>query len=244
LESQLLRFGLVGTVIGAIMIQASDAPLATIRLLIVTRHRLDGDALAALFSAHADFRVVCTTTSVTVASLVGRHRRPDVVLLDGSLINTNQTREIDAIVDQLGPSPILILDDELDNGRHASALRTRNMGYFTRCVPYPELADGLRRLAGGERAFSPAAGGLLHSPPHFKSIRSEPAGSELNLLTPRELEVLKLIAQGNTVKHCAELLALAPSTVDNHKSRLMKKLGVHKSLDLARLAIREGLVSL
>ena len=201
------------------MIQASDAPLATIRLVIVTRHRLDGDALAALFSAHADFRVVCTTTSLTVASLVGRHRRPDVVLLDGSLINSNQTQDVDAVVDQLGPSPILILDDELDNGRLASALRARYMGYFTRCVPFPELADGLRRLANGERAFSSVIGGRLHNPPHIKPIRCESAGSDLNLLTPRELEVLKLIAQGNTVKHCAELLALAPSTVDNHKSR-------------------------
>lgn len=62
-------------------------------------------------------------------------------------------------------------------------------------------------------------------------------------MTPREIEVLKLVALGHSVKDCAELLDLAPSTVDNHKARLMKKLGVHKALDLTRLAIREGLVN-
>jgi len=87
-------------------------------------------------------------------------------------------------------------------------------------------------------------GSHVHNAPHALPFYREPEGSDLDLLTPREMGVLKLIAQGNTVKHCAELLALAPSTVDNHKSRLMKKLGVHKSLDLTRLAIREGLVSL
>jgi DNA-binding NarL/FixJ family response regulator len=225
------------------MIQASDVHTSTIRLVIVARHRLDGDALAALFSAHADFRVVCTTTSIAVAALVGGHRRPDVVLLDAELLGNDQFQSLNEVITQLGSTPILVLDDDLNNGRLAAVLAERSMGYFTRCAPFAELADGIHRLARGERVFEPQIGTRVHNTPHGWQLRRDPSGSDIGLLTPRELEVLKLIAQGNSVKDCAGLMALAPSTVDNHKSRLMKKLGVHKSLELTRLAIREGLVS-
>ncbi|HEY5313151.1 MAG TPA: LuxR C-terminal-related transcriptional regulator, partial [Pirellulales bacterium] len=67
----------------------------------------------------------------------------------------------------------------------------------------------------------------------------EPAS--LGQLTRREFDVLLHIAQGYTVKQCAEALGISPSTADNHKSRLMRKLRVHKTVDLARLALRCGL---
>jgi DNA-binding NarL/FixJ family response regulator len=68
--------------------------------------------------------------------------------------------------------------------------------------------------------------------------------SLLNLLTERQIQVMRLIASGMSVKDTADSLGLAPSTVDNHKSRLMKRLDIHKSSELTRLAIREGLIDL
>jgi two-component system, NarL family, response regulator NreC len=232
------------------MIQASDPSLATIRLAIVTRHCLDGDALAALFSTRTDFFVVCTTTSLTVASLVNRHRRPDVVILDGTLVNSEQIvgdvqlQGLDAALSKLAPTPVLVLEENLHSGHFASTRQLQNVGYCFRSAPFADLAESVVRLAIEKRRNGYSTGSSAQNAPHAWQPRTEPADSDLGLLTPREMEVLKLIAQGNTVKHCAELLALAPSTVDNHKSRLMKKLGVHKSLELTRLAIRAGLVSL
>jgi DNA-binding NarL/FixJ family response regulator len=225
------------------MIRSDSSHPITIRLVVVTCHRLDGDALAALFHAHADFRVLCTTTSIKVAAVVGRHRRPDVVLLDAGLITQFDGQSFSALVAQLGEVPILVLDDDVNNGRLAAVLNVPCVGYFTRGVPFPELAAGIRRLVGGERAFDPAVKSRIHQTPHGWQFRHNENGSHLAMLTPREIEVLKLIALGHSVKHCAELLDLAPSTIDNHKARLMKKLGIHKALDLTRLAIREGLVN-
>jgi DNA-binding NarL/FixJ family response regulator len=216
----------------------------TIRLVVVLRHQLCGDAFAALLQAQADFCVLCTTTSIKVAAAVGRHRRPDVVLLDASLIAQQDDQGFASLVAQLGEIPILMLDEEVNNGRLAAVLKAPCAGYYTRSAPFSELAAGIRRLANGERVFDPAVTSRIHQTPHGWQFRRDVKGSRLALLTPRELEVLKLIAVGHPVKRCAELLDLAPSTVDNHKSRLMKKLGAHKALDLTRLAVREGLVTM
>ncbi len=125
----------------------------------------------------------------------------------------------------------------------SAILSTPRVGYFTRNEPFSDLAAGIQGLARGERAFGPCVKNHIHHTPRGWQLNYDQGDSNLAALTPREFEVLKLVAQGHSVKDCAELLDLAPSTVDNHKARLMKKLGVHKTLDLARLAIREGLVN-
>jgi len=220
----------------------NSEPPSTVRLVIVTRHRLDGDALAALFHAHENFRVLCTTTSIRVATVVGQHRHPDAVVLDGGLIGDDHNCNSISLLHQFQKIPILVLDDDVHNGRLATMLDLSHVGYFTRRAPFAELAEGIRRLVKGERVFDPAVRGRIHETPHGWQLRRDQDAAHLGLLTPREIEVLRLIAQGHTVKRCAEVLELAPSTVDNHKARLMKKLGIHKSLDLTRLALREGLV--
>lgn len=225
------------------MIRSDNSHPSTIRLAVITRHRLDGDALAALFHAHGDFRVLCTTTSIKVAAVVSRHRRPDVLLLDANLIAHPSGESFAALLEQLSETPILLLDEEINNGRLASVINSPRIGYFTRSAPFSEVADGIRKLVAGERVFDSAVRARIQQTPHGWQFRSDDQGSHLAGLTPREIEVLKLVATGHSVRDCAVLLALAPSTVDNHKARLMKKLGVHKALELTRLAIREGLVT-
>jgi DNA-binding NarL/FixJ family response regulator len=136
----------------------------------------------------------------------------------------------------------MLLDEDANNGRLAAVLESPIVGYFTRGAPFSELADAIVRLVRGERVFDPAVRNRIHQTPHGWQFRGDENGSLLAMLTPREIEVLKLIALGHSVRESAERLDLAISTVDNHKARLMKKLGVHKALDLTRLAIREGLV--
>lgn len=225
------------------MLKSDHAHSPTIRLVLVTRRRLDGEALAALFQSHANFRVLCTTTNIKVASTVGRHRRPDVMLLDGGLCGQPSGVHIGSLRQQIGEVPIMMLDEEVNYGHLAALMKLPSAGYFTRAAPFPELADGVCRLHRGESAFDSTIAERVHQTPHGWRFRHGPETQPSTLLTPREIEVWKLIAQGYSVKRCAELLLLAPSTVDNHKSHLMKKLGVHKSLDLTRLAIRDGLVS-
>jgi DNA-binding NarL/FixJ family response regulator len=96
-------------------------------------------------------------------------------------------------------------------------------------------------VSSGVRVFTPTiAERLVLSGSGVQLL--PPVNQLVSNLTPRELEMLVRLAQGYSVKQCASSLGIGNSTAGNHKSRLMKKLGVHKSVELARLAIREGLI--
>jgi DNA-binding NarL/FixJ family response regulator len=239
--------GGIGFANGALMLesdhslQSTHSQQSTIRLVVVTRRRLDGEALAALFQSHPHYRVLCNTTSLKVASTVGRHRKPDVMLLDGSLAGQRGGEGIAALIHRIGKVPVMVLDDTVNIGHLAALMNLPDAGYYTRTAP---LAEGIRRLLRGENAFDSAITERVHQTSHGWKFRPGSDTDPSEQLTPREIEVWKLIAQGHSVRRCAELLHLAPSTVDNHKSHLMKKLGVHNALDLTRMAIRDGLVSI
>jgi two-component system invasion response regulator UvrY len=215
-----------------------------VRLVIVARRQLDADALAALCQAHAEFSVLSATNDIQSASVLCRHRRPDAVLLDARLISGGDRHSTAWALEPFGDIPILLLDDDINEARLASILQMPRIGYFTRRVKFVEIAAGIRRLVRGERAFGPLVEERLQQTPAGWQLRRDQPRSPFAILTPREVEVLRLIALGHTIKDCALQLQLSPSTVDNHKSRLMKKLDVHRSIDLTRLAVREGLIRL
>jgi two-component system, NarL family, response regulator NreC len=219
-------------------------PRASIRLVIVARRQLDSDAWAALVQAQADFCVLTATHDLKAAADVCRHRRPDAVLLDAGILGLEGGQNVSLLFDEIGTLPILLLDDDINDARLAAVLNFARIGYFTRSDSFEEVAIGFRRLLDGQRAYSSSVEERLIRTPTGLRLRRELPTSPFAKLTPRELEVLRLIAMGHTIKDCAVELRLSPSTVDNHKTRLMKKLGVHRSLDLTRLAVREGLIRL
>jgi DNA-binding NarL/FixJ family response regulator len=215
---------------------------AAIRVVVITGRRLDGEAFAALLSASDKFQVLFTTADTDVALELCRHERPQVMLCDAQLADRDTWHAVVSFLRQEQSIPVLLLDDELNLGRLAAALQLPAMGYYTRNAPFWEVAGGLRRLAQGERAFEIIVRERLVKSSQGWRIRHTRGSSPLDRLTPREKQVMRLIALGRSVRDCAQILSLAQSTVDNHKSRMMKKLGLRKCQDLTRLAIREGLI--
>jgi DNA-binding NarL/FixJ family response regulator len=213
-----------------------------IRIVVIADRRLDGEALAALLSADHEFTVIHIASSTDDALEYCRFDRPELMLCDATLADRESWHGVAEFLRHPRPVPVLLLDDELNLGRLAAALQLPAMGYYTRGATYAELADGLRRLAAGERAFEAAVRNRLEQTARGWKIEHTRGNSPLDRLTPRETQVLRLIALGRSVRDCAGILDLAQSTVENHKSRLMKKLGVRKSQELTRLAIREGLI--
>ena len=199
------------------MIRSDSSHAVPIRAVVAARYRLDSDALSALFQSQSDIRVLSTANSIQAASSAGRLRRPDVLLLDGEFVVGHDEPGIAALAEQLRPTPILLLDREVNHGRLAAVLETRGVSYFTRGVPFAELAAAIRRLVQGDRVFDPAVSHRVHQTPHGWRLRKDANGSPLSLLTPREIEVLKLIAAGHSVKHWRNCSTWhpAPSTTTN-----------------------------
>ena len=217
---------------------------SSVRLVIVARRPLDAEACAALGQAEAGFSVLTSTHKVQAAVDLCRHRRPDVVLIDARYIGNGDAHGVAWLREHFGDLQVVLLDEEINEARLAAILGSPRIGYFTRLVEFSEVAAGIRRLIRGERAYGPLVLERLQQTPTGWRLRCDRPHSPLALLTPREVEVLRLVALGYTIKDCAAQLQLSPSTVDNHKSRLMKKLDVHRSIDLTRLAVREGLIRL
>jgi DNA-binding NarL/FixJ family response regulator len=139
---------------------------------------------------------------------------------------------------------VLVLDRRPREGRLVEVLHEPATSYLSREVAPAALAAAIEAiLAHGTRAIDPdllprlrrtGRGYEFHDGPDVRSVAS---------LTFRERQVMQLLAQGMSVRECADMLGLAPSTIDNHKARLMKKLGIHKASDLTRAAVREGLIA-
>ncbi len=138
---------------------------------------------------------------------------------------------------------IVLLDDGVRDFhlRHALRLRT---SYATKRDHFEDVAEVvLRTAATEEQAFSPQARRRLSQGPRGWELRAPSGAPGIHFLTPRETEVLVHLAEGHSIQRCSELLNISTSTVDNHKSRIMKKLKMHKIVELVRFAMREGLVA-
>lgn len=146
----------------------------------------------------------------------------------------------DGLVDQL-----LLLDARPQEATLATILREPRTSYFSRMASSQSLAAAMAQITiGRKRVFDPSFAGRLLKTERGYELIDTAEGRSISALTGREREVMRLLAHGNSVKHCSELLRIAESTVENHKSRLMKKLGIHKSAELTLHAVRCGLVTL
>lgn len=148
------------------------------------------------------------------------------------------------IAERLAGMRLVLLDDTLDFVRAAFAVEHGLAGYLTKDQPLAELQAALATVCRGERAFAPRVQERLI----FHGSRLELAHGEKSAnytpLTTRETQVLILIAKGHSVREVAAAMGLSHSTVDNHKSRLMAKLNIHKAVELAHYALRQGLITL
>ena len=171
------------------------------------------EAYSLLIETVAHAKVVVRSTSGPTLAQQASAAGADVLLVESGLAST--------LADELlgdGTSPKLALvEDGEARGEHLMHL------------PVVSHKQELVALLGGE-------------PPSCAKHDDQPVDIESLGITRREREVWQLIAQGLAVREVAESLGLAESTIDSHKSRLMRKLGIHKSLDLVRLAVRLGII--
>ncbi len=213
------------------------------RVLVIDRHTLFGEAMAALLrTAGVVERVASATTLAEVPRLVER-LEPTVVFLDPG---AHEQGPIDAVrhLDSYGSAAALVfLDDTVRLANLRAAIEVSAAGYWTKHASLQQILFAMESVLAGEQTFCPGASQYLISTPDGWQLRDPSGQPGWGVLSRREFEVLLYLVNGLTVKQCAERMHLAESTVDNHKARLMRKLGIHRSVDLVRWATREGLLS-
>ena len=195
-----------------------------------------------LFGTCGAIGEVAAASGVEEAGPLAQRFGPDVVSIHPGLSDATPFEAAERIFSHCPTARLLFLDDSVREIHVRAALQVGAWGYWTKHASFDRIVTAVRRVAAGHKSFCPAVRRILVATPDGLRLDPCPRCPSLGGLTRREIEVLLYLARGLTVRQCAERMQLAQSTVDNHKSRLMKKLGVHKGVELAVLAIREGLL--
>jgi DNA-binding NarL/FixJ family response regulator len=210
-----------------------------IRVVVADDHAIVRAGVRAVLTGESDIVVVgeAADAASTIES-VERHR-PDLVLVDLSMPGSCGADIVSRIRRRFATTKILVLTMHATTESVTAALDAGAHGYVVKGSGLEDLVFALRAVAGGER-FLDATASKRVAEADDAAVTST---GELDQLTPREREVMRLVATGCTNREIARLLAISPKTVDTHRTSLMRKLDLHDVQALTRLAMRRGLVS-
>jgi DNA-binding NarL/FixJ family response regulator len=207
-----------------------------IRVLIADDHGIVRSGLRMLIERQNDMSVVAEADDGVDALELTQAQRPDVAVLDVSMPRMTGLQAAREIRAHSPDTRVLLLSMHDDERYFFEGLEAGAAGYVLKRAADTDLIDALRTVAAGRTFLSGDAQELLMR--EWKEGRAEPDDP----LTPRELEVVKLIAEAYTNRQIAETLKLSEKTVESHRANLFSKLGMRDRVELVRYAIRRGLV--
>ena len=219
-----------------------------IRIVVADDHQVVRAGFAALLDTQPDFTVVGTACDGAEAVMLGRDLNPDVLLMDVRMPGVDgieATRQLCASqggASQVGPRVLILTTFDLDDYVF-DALRAGASGFLLKDVTAERLFDAVRVVAAGEALLAPAVTQRLIS--EFTRLRPAPAAAArpaLASLTPRETEVLILVAEGLSNQQIAVRLVVTEETVKTHVSRVLHKLGLRDRTQAVIAAYESGLI--
>lgn len=213
----------------------------TAQVLVVDDQTLVRQGIRSLLEV-GDIEILAEASDGAEALEVLQQWQPDVVLLDLRMPRYDGLWLLDSMAEQQLTTPVLVLTTFDDDTLVLDALRKGARGYLLKDVTVEQLSGAVHALAQGGTLIAPSITDRL-----VRAIRSgpPPAGSSFEMIEPltdRELEVLRLVAEGYSNHQIAELMHLAPGTVKNHISAILGKLGARDRTNAVLRAIREGLL--
>jgi DNA-binding NarL/FixJ family response regulator len=210
------------------------------RILLADDHALVRHGLRLILEAEPDLTVVAEAGDGAEALALARDLEFDLAVLDVAmprLTGLQAARELS----RRRPGTVILMLSMYDNEEYAfEALRAGASGYVLKSVADQDLVAACRAVLRGESFLYPAAVTTIMRDYLDRAARGESVPG--SVLTPREAEVVKLIAEGNSTREIASLLVIAPKTVERHRANILAKLELRDRTDLTRYAIRAGLI--
>jgi len=214
-----------------------------IRVLVADDHAIVREGLCIMLGNQPDMHVVGRAANGREALQLVDEQDPDVVIIDISMPELNG---IDAIQQMLPRHPrlkVIVLSIHETKPYVFRALKAGATGYLIKETAGLEVVEAVRAVYRGMRYLSQRIADLLMDA-SLQKLDSWIEVSPLDRLSPREREILQLVAEGKTSQEIAERLSISSKTVDSYRSRLMRKIGVEDLAGLVRFAIQHGVISL
>lgn len=209
-----------------------------ITVAVVDDHLMVAEMLSLVITSQPDMRMVGVASGVVEALALIASEKPRVVLMDFGLPDGNGIEAVRKIVESWPATNVVMLSGGDAHDLLARAIEAGCVGYLAKDRPVEDVISAIRSAARGELLFSAAELSKLLD--HMRRTNNQNA----EWLTTRELEVLKLLAKGNSTEGIASQLFISINTVRNHVGRILNKLGAHSKLEAVAIAARDQLISL
>jgi DNA-binding NarL/FixJ family response regulator len=216
--------------------------MAEIRLMLVDDHEVIRTGLRMLLDSQPDIKIVGEASSGLQAIELAGEKHPDVIVMDITLPDISgieATRRLKALFPQISIVALTIHDDEQ---YFFEMLQAGASGYVPKRAAPDDLISAIRAASIDEIYLYPSLAKSLVSDFLIRTD-NEPDINSLQVLTPREKEVLELLAEGYSNQKIADQLVISKHTVARHRENLMRKLELHSRSDLVKYAIRKGLIN-
>jgi DNA-binding NarL/FixJ family response regulator len=213
----------------------------SIKVLIADDHQIMREGLRALLEKEIDIQVLGEAEDGRSIQRMARELHPDVIIMDVAMPDLNGIEATRQIVAELPGVKIIALSMHDDRRFVLNMLKAGAAGYMLKDCAFKDLAKAIRVVMSHKTFLSPEVADIV-----VKDYLSttQPAGSTVfSLLSPREREVLQLIAEGKTSALIGEILHISIKTVETHRQQIMVKLKIRSVAELTKYAIREGLTS-
>ena len=208
-----------------------------IRLLIADDHTVLRECLVTSLRASGDCLVVGETGDGITAIELAHALQPDVAIIDISMPRLNGVEVVRRLATELPRTRVLVLTMHEEDEYVVQVARAGARGYLVKNAATSELVEAIRTVAAGNVYFGPYATKVL-----VDQLQQPQPEDPYGELSAREREVLHLVVDGLTIKEIARRLGISAKTAENHRSRVLAKLGVRNSAELVRYAVRKRLV--
>jgi two-component system response regulator NreC len=212
-----------------------------IRILLADDHTIIRSGLKLLLEQQPDFKVVAEANDGREAVQLVTAHRPDVAVLDIGMPQLNgieATRQIQAAEPEV---QVVILSMHSDEGYVLRALKAGARAYILKNSAESDLIRAIRTVKEGKSFFSPAISKMLLAD-YVRQVQEKSVEDSYDLLTPREREVLQLLAEGKSNKDVAAILNLSLHTAETHRGNILQKLNLHGTPELILYAVRKGII--
>ena len=214
-----------------------------IRVLVADDHAIIREGLRVMLGNQPDMEVVAVAANGREAIQLVEKHEPDIAVIDLSMPELNGVEAIQQMMPRHPHLQVVVLSIHETKPYVYRALKAGAKGYLVKETAGLEVVDAVRAVQRGERYLSQSISDLLTTA-SFQKLESLIDVSPLEALSPREREILQLVAEGKTSQEIAERLSISPKTVDTYRSRLMHKIRVEDMAGVVKFAIQHGVISL
>lgn len=212
------------------------------RILIADDHLVMRAGLRLLLERHEDFIVVAEADDGRQAVDQALQFRPDVAVVDVAMPNLNGIEATRLMIAANPSLAVVMLSMHTDEAYVMRALRSGAKAYLLKSSAETDLLQAVRAVRAGQLFFSPEVSRMLLED-YVRQMRQKGVEDSYDLLTPREREILQLIAEGKANKDVAAHLTLSLHTVETHRTKILQKLNLHSVPELILYAVRKGIIT-